>query len=167
LPYHIKLRGFKGQFLTLLCKFYLHQNVRAMPGTRCVCLPWARACPPCLEAGTSARAMDHLPYAAFLTLRWSGSPTSQGVQQVRRSAAPGAPGRPEGAACLRAHSCTAWFMVCGHRGYSTGCPGRCSADSGAPQLDFQVRLDVSNVSSTCKLGRAVGASDNALSVAID
>jgi hypothetical protein len=35
---------------------------------------------PVPEAGTSARAIDHMPYATFLALRWLGSSTSQGVQ---------------------------------------------------------------------------------------
>ena len=48
------------------------------------CLPFAWAWPPCLEAGTVARAIGHMPYAASSTLRGSGSSTSEGVQQVRR-----------------------------------------------------------------------------------
>jgi hypothetical protein len=59
--------------------------------------------------------------------------------------------------------------ACGNR-FPSGLLGRCSAKTVAqvnPQLDFQVRLDVSNVSSTWRFGRAVRASGNSLAVVID
>ncbi len=133
-------------------------------------LPRARACPLGLVVVASDRAMSHLPLlpkrllcAVFLTSCWSGYRTS-------RSAAPRAPGRQEGAACLRAHSCSAWLIVCGHMGLSTFCLGSCSADivpQVHPQLDFQVRLDVRTASSIWGLGRGLRSPGTALRLTID
>jgi hypothetical protein len=50
--------------------FYFGTNKTKMSEHRLerglMCLLWAWAWPPCLEVGTSARAIDHMPCAAFL-----------------------------------------------------------------------------------------------------
>ncbi len=147
---NVEIRLFRANFKT------------AKMSTQCLdrrlfSLPRARACPLGLVVVASDRAMSHLPplparllCAVFLTSCWSAYRTS-------RSAAPRAPGRPEGAACIRLYSCVAWLMICDRRGWSTCCSGCYSAHSVAqvlPRLVFQVRQDVSTVSSTWRLARA-------------
>jgi hypothetical protein len=60
---------------------------------------------------------------------------------------------------------------CGRREWSTCCSGGCSSNDIVaqilPRLVFQVYLEISTVSSTWRLARAMGAAGNVLGSLID